>query len=663
MSNRVFFFDTTLRDGEQSPGATMNLQEKLRIAHQLEVLGVDIMEAGFPASSQGDFESVQRIARQAKSIQVAGLCRCMDSDIDRCWEAVKDAKNPRIHTFLSTSPLHMKYKLRKDPEVVLQMIEAGVRRCAGYTDNVEFSAEDASRSERDFLCRVVETAIKAGATTINLPDTVGYAQPQEFADLIRYVIENTPNSDKAIFSVHCHNDLGLAVANTLAALSVGARQAEVTISGIGERAGNAALEELAMALRVRKDYYGLEHGIVTEQLYPSCRLLSMTIGQPIPNNKAIVGANAFAHESGIHQDGMLKNRETYEIMTPQSVGRNESNLVIGKHSGRNAVRNKFESLGYSLDDDQLQIVFEAVKALADRKKTLHDDDLMALVQEEVYRMPDLYRLRHVSVQSSDAGGVPPTAAVLMDVDGMEKSGAGFGVGPVDAIFNVINDMLGREPQLEQYAVNAVTGGTDALGEVTVRLREGEFSAVGRGAHPDILVATARAYVNALTGGHGACLCERPQPSGQEGKGRRASALPAQLAWIGGGEGPPCWGGPSPILPQPRFINEAFSRFSAWGPAPEQCIPRERPRVPDQGEPSCLRRLRKRSCKPTPTTSSSATDRSSSAACPWCWPMTSPAPWPSNPSRAWAPAACSTRTRSPWSWTTSRPRRTSPRPTR
>ena len=310
MSNRVFFFDTTLRDGEQSPGATMNLQEKLRIAHQLEVLGVDIMEAGFPASSQGDFESVQRIARQAKSIQVAGLCRCMDSDIDRCWEAVKDAKNPRIHTFLSTSPLHMKYKLRKDPEVVLQMIEAGVRRCAGYTDNVEFSAEDASRSERDFLCRVVETAIKAGATTINLPDTVGYAQPQEFADLIRYVIENTPNSDKAIFSVHCHNDLGLAVANTLAALSVGARQAEVTISGIGERAGNAALEELAMALRVRKDYYGLEHGIVTEQLYPSCRLLSMTIGQPIPNNKAIVGANAFAHESGIHQDGMLKNRET-----------------------------------------------------------------------------------------------------------------------------------------------------------------------------------------------------------------------------------------------------------------------------------------------------------------------------------------------------------------
>ena len=497
MNNRVYFFDTTLRDGEQSPGATMNQQEKLRLAHQLEVLGVDIMEAGFPASSQGDFDSVRQIAEQAGDIQVAGLCRCMDGDIDRCWDAVRHARHPRIHTFLSTSPLHMKYKLRKDPEVVLQMIEAGVKRCASYTDNVEFSAEDASRSDRDFLCRVTELAIRSGATTINLPDTVGYAQPEEFAALIRYVIENTPNADKAIFSVHCHNDLGLAVANTLAALRVGARQAEVTISGIGERAGNASLEEVAMALHVRQDYYGLEHGIQTEQLYPSCRLLSMTIGQPIPSNKAIVGANAFAHESGIHQDGMLKNRETYEIMTPQSVGRTSTNLVIGKHSGRNAVRNKFEELGYKLSEEQLQTVFEAVKNLADLKKTLHDDDLMALVQEEIYRIPDRFRLRHVSVQSSDAGGVPPTAAVLMDVDGIESSRAGFGVGPVDAIFNVIADMVGREPELEQYAINSITSGTDALGEVTVRIRENGHTAVGRGAHPDILVASARAYVNAL----------------------------------------------------------------------------------------------------------------------------------------------------------------------
>ena len=497
MSNRVLFFDTTLRDGEQSPGATMNLQEKLRIAYQLEVLGVDIMEAGFPASSQGDFESVQRIARQAKSIQVAGLCRCMDSDIDRCWEAVKDARNPRIHTFLSTSPLHMKYKLRKDPEVVLQMIEAGVRRCAGYTDNVEFSAEDASRSERDFLCRVVETAIRAGATTINLPDTVGYAQPQEFADLIRYVIENTPNSDKAIFSVHCHNDLGLAVANTLAALSVGARQAEVTISGIGERAGNAALEELAMALRVRKDYYGLEHGIVTEQLYPSCRLLSMTIGQPIPNNKAIVGANAFAHESGIHQDGMLKNRETYEIMTPQSVGRNESNLVIGKHSGRNAVRTRLEELGYRLDDEQVNVVFAAVKDLADKKANVHDEDLEALVFSEVYRLPDRYRLGNVSVQTTMGSSMPATAAVVIQAGEEEMRRAGFGAGPIDATFNVISQIVSRAPDLEQFSINAITGGTDAQGEVTVRLREGEYSATGRGSDPDIIVASAKAYIDAL----------------------------------------------------------------------------------------------------------------------------------------------------------------------
>ncbi|MBQ4567678.1 MAG: 2-isopropylmalate synthase [Desulfovibrio sp.] len=497
MSNRVYFFDTTLRDGEQSPGATMNLKEKLRLAHQLEVLGVDIMEAGFPASSPGDFESVRSIAEQAGDIQVAGLARCVERDIDLCWEAVKCAKNPRIHTFLSTSPLHMKHKLRKDPDEVLKLAVAGVRRCVGYTSNVEFSAEDFSRSERDFLCRVVEAVIDAGATTINLPDTVGYAQPEEFADLVAYVINNTPNADKAIFSVHCHDDLGLGVANTLAALRVGARQVEVTLNGIGERAGNASLEEVVMALRVRHDFYQLEHNIRTEQLYPSCRLLSMIIGQPIPNNKAIVGANAFAHESGIHQDGMLKNRETYEIMTPESVGRTGSSLVIGKHSGRNAVRNKFESMGYKLDDEQLNQVFEAVKQLADRKKTLLDDDLMALVQEEIYRIPDRLRLRHVSVQSSDTGGVPPTAAVIMDVDGQERSSAGFGVGPVDALFNVIADMVGREPELEQYAINAITGGTDALGEVTVRLKENGHSAVGRGTHPDIFVASAKAYVDAL----------------------------------------------------------------------------------------------------------------------------------------------------------------------
>lgn len=497
-SNRVIFFDTTLRDGEQSPGCTMNHAEKLRIAHQLEILGVDVIEAGFPASSQGDFDSVQAIAKQAgDNIQICGLARCMGKDIRRCWEAISVAKNPRIHTFLATSDLHMKYKLRKTPEQVIEMIKSSVSLAASLTSNVEFSCEDASRSDKDFLCRACGTAISAGATTINLPDTVGYAEPDEFAQLVKYVIENTPGADKAIFAIHCHDDLGLGVANTLAALRVGARQAEVTLCGIGERAGNTSLEEVAMNLAVRKDYYGLESNIVSTQLYPSCRLLSMTIGQPIPHNKAIIGANAFAHESGIHQDGMLKNRQTYEIMTPQSVGRDSTNLVIGKHSGRNAVRSKFESMGYKLDDEQLQTIFEAVKDLSDRKKKLYDEDLMALVQDKLYRMPDSYRLSHVSVSSSDAGGVPPTAAVLMDVDGIEKSHAGFGVGPIDAVFNVIADMVGRQPELEQYSVNAITGGTDAMGEVTVRIAENGFSAIGRGAHPDIIVASAKAYVNAL----------------------------------------------------------------------------------------------------------------------------------------------------------------------
>lgn len=476
----------------------MNLQEKLRLAHQLEALGVDIIEAGFPVSSQGDFEAVSAIAKQAgKDVQIAGLARCVEHDIDRCWEAVKYAPNPRIHTFIATSPLHMEFKLRKTPEQVFETAVACVSRCARYTPNVEFSCEDFSRSDPDFVCKIVEAAINAGATTINLPDTVGYAQPPEFARMVEYVIRNTPNSDKAIFSVHCHNDLGLAVANTLAALSIGARQAEVALNGIGERAGNAALEEVAMALHVRKDYYGLTDRIKTEQIYPTCRLLSIIIGQPIPNNKAITGANAFAHESGIHQDGMIKHRETYEIMNPESVGRTGTSLVIGKHSGRNAVRGKFESLGYRLDEEQLNLLFDAVKKLADRKKQIQDEDLMALVQQEIYRIPDRLRLRHVSVSSSDAGGVPPTAAILMDVNGEERSGAGFGVGPIDALFNVISDVVDRRPDLEQYSINAVTGGMDALGEVTVRLAENGISVVGRGNHPDIFVASARAFVDAL----------------------------------------------------------------------------------------------------------------------------------------------------------------------
>lgn len=509
---RVFIFDTTLRDGEQSPGASMNMYEKMRLAQQLETLGVDCMEAGFPASSQGDFEAVQAIAGLLEHAEVAALARCVESDIDRAWEAICHAKKPRIHTFLATSPIHMTYKLRKEPQQVLDMIDKGVRHAVALTSTfkgthkplVEFSAEDASRSDLDFLVQAVDVAIAAGARVINLPDTVGYATPAFLAHLIRYVKERAkpaPNGESVIFSMHCHDDLGLAVANTLAGLEAGARQAEVTLSGIGERAGNAALEEVVMALLTRADVYGLQTAIKPDQLFPSCRMLSMIIGRPIPANKAIIGGNAFAHESGIHQDGMLKNRETYEIMTPASIGRLESEMVIGKHSGRNAVRTKLASLGYaSLSEEEFENVFDAVKNLADKKKTVHDEDLEALVLGTVYRLPEVYKLLAVSVQSSTQN-LPATAAVALEINEngvtTQKQHAGFGVGPVDAVFNVIAHLSGRNPQLERYAVNAITGGTDAQGEVTVSLCDGPHKSVGRGSDPDIIVASAKAYVDAL----------------------------------------------------------------------------------------------------------------------------------------------------------------------
>ena len=496
MSDKVIIFDTSLRDGEQAPGATMNLPEKTRMAAQLEVLGVDVIEAGFPAASPGDFEAVATVARQIKNCQVAALCRTVRADIDRGWQALKDAANPRLHVFLATSPIHMQYKLRKTPEQVLEMIKDGVAYAAKYTSNVEFSAEDASRSDLDFLRQAVEIAIECGATTINIPDTVGYAQPEEFAARIRYLLENVKNSERAVFSVHCHDDLGLGVANTLAALKAGARQAEVTVSGLGERAGNAALEEVVMALATRKDYYGLYTDVQTEQLLHSCRLLSMLIGQPIAPNKAIVGANAFAHESGIHQDGVLKNPETYEIMTPESIGRTKTDLVLGKHSGRSAVKAKLEELGYNLEEEQLLLVVDALKKLADRKAKVYDEDVESLVLEQVYRLPDQFSLKDMSVQCSTAG-VPPTAAVVMQVRGETKQLASFGAGPVDAVFNTISKLVDCYPKLNQYAVNALTGGTDAQGEVTVRLEENGVSTVGRGSDPDILVASAKAYINAL----------------------------------------------------------------------------------------------------------------------------------------------------------------------
>ncbi len=496
MSDRVIFFDTTLRDGEQSPGATMNEQEKVRMARQIEALGVDVIEAGFPAASQGDFEAVRAISRAVSNIQVAALCRSLEKDIDRGFEAIKDAPDPRIHVFLATSPLHMKHKLGKEPHQVLEQAAAAVKYAARYTSNVEFSCEDASRSEKDFLVQVLEKVIDAGAATVNIPDTVGYAQPEEYGELIRYLIEHTKNSHKAVFSVHCHNDLGLAVANTLAAIRAGARQAECTVSGIGERAGNASIEEIVMNLRTRQPFFNLDYKIVTEQIFPTCRLLSMVIGQPIPANKAIVGANAFAHESGVHQDGVLKDRRTYEIMTPESIGRSSSELVLGKHSGRHALTKKLEELGFRLDEAQVLMVFEAIKRLADKKKQIYDEDVEAVVLEEVFRFPDKYRLINLSVQCGNVG-VPPTAALVMDVAGEERKQVNFGVGPVDSVFKAINEVVGRQPVLLRFSVNAITDGTDAQGEVTVRIEHNRRSAVGRGADPDIIVASAKAYLNAM----------------------------------------------------------------------------------------------------------------------------------------------------------------------
>lgn len=495
MQDKVYIFDTTLRDGEQSPGATMNIQEKKRMARQLDNLGVDVIEAGFPASSQGEFEAVQEICSVVEKAQVAGLCRASTPDIDRAWEAVRQASKPRLHTFLATSDIHMEYKLGMNREQVLANIQSAVQRAAGYTTNVEFSAEDASRSNRDFLARAVQTAIESGAVTINIPDTVGYAQPGEFADLIAYLRENVPNIDQAVLSVHCHNDLGLAAANTLAAIQAGARQAEVTLNGIGERAGNAALEEVVMALQVRADLFGLQTSINVEQLYPACRLLSMIIGQPIPAYKAIIGGNAFSHEAGIHQHGLLKNKQTYEIMTPESIGRPPSEMVLGKHSGKHAVQKRLEELGYRLNMEQLDQVSLAVKTLADKKKQVYVEDLEALVLEEVFRIPDKYKLLYLSSLSGNMA--IPTATLKMEVDGVAEQLSEFGVGPVDAVFNAICQLAGKCPRLLRFSVNSITGGTDAQGEVTVKLEDGNRTAIGRGSDPDIIVASAKAYINAL----------------------------------------------------------------------------------------------------------------------------------------------------------------------
>ena len=493
--DRVLIFDTTLRDGEQCPGATMSFEDKLEVADLLDTMGVDIIEAGFPIASQGDFEAVAEIARRVKNATVAGLARAALGDIDRCAEAVRHAAKPRIHTFIATSPIHMKLKLQMEPEAVLDAIVASVTRARNHVGDVEWSCEDGTRSERDFLCRAVEAAIKAGATTINMPDTVGYATPDEYEAMFRDIRERVPNADKAIFSVHCHNDLGMAVANSLAGVRGGARQIECTINGIGERAGNAALEEVVMAISTRADILPFFTGIETPMLNRASKIVSAVTSFPVQYNKAIVGRNAFAHESGIHQDGMLKNETTYEIMRPESVGVAKTSLVMGKHSGRAAFRDKLRELGYELGDNALNDAFRRFKDLADRKRTVYDEDIAALVDDQLVHAHDRYRLVSLAVAASTKGA--HSATVEIDIEGRTVTHMATGNGIVDAIFNAIKAIVPHDAQLDLYQVHAVTEGTDAQAEVTVRLSEGNRSVSGRAADPDTLESSARAYMAAL----------------------------------------------------------------------------------------------------------------------------------------------------------------------
>ncbi len=494
--DRVVIFDTTLRDGEQSPGCSMNLEEKLRIAEVLAGMGVDVIEAGFPIASEGDFEAVNEIAKSVKGPAICGLSRATKGDIDRAAEALKPAERKRIHTFISTSPLHMKFKLQMDPDDVHQAVIDSVSHARSHTDDVEWSPEDGSRTEHDFLCRCVESAIDAGAGTINIPDTVGYAVPDEFGALIEMLMNRVPNIDKAIISVHCHNDLGLAVANSLAAVKAGARQVECTINGIGERAGNASMEEIVMALRTRADVMPYTTNIVTEHIMKASRLLSSITGFQVQPNKAIVGANAFAHESGIHQDGVLKNAATYEIMTPESVGLTKSNIVLGKHSGRHAFKEKVRDLGYDLGDNALQSAFKRFKDLADLKKDVFDEDIIALIDDQGTGAEEALSLVSLEVNCGTVH-TPPKAAMTMRIMGQEKSCNATGDGPVDAAFNCIKTLFPHNARLQLYQVHAVTEGTDAQAEVSVRLEEDGRTVNGMAADTDTLVASCRAYIMAL----------------------------------------------------------------------------------------------------------------------------------------------------------------------
>jgi 2-isopropylmalate synthase len=495
-AERVIIFDTTLRDGEQAPGATLNIDEKLEIARQLEGLGVDVIEAGFPIASPGDFEAVSLVAKEIKNSAVCALAHANAEAIDYAWEAIKESKNRRIHVFLSSSDIHLNYQLKKGRAEMLELACEMVKRAKRYVKDVEFSPMDATRTDPRFIYQITEAVIDAGANTVNIPDTVGYTTPSEFGSLIRGIFENVPNIQKAVISIHCHDDLGLAVANSLAALAEGARQVECTINGIGERAGNASMEEIVMALRTRKDFFGLSTSIDISQIYKTSRLVSELTGFSISPNKAIVGANAFRHESGIHQDGMLKERTTYEIMDARDVGWPSSTLVLGKHSGRHALKTRLEKIGYTLSDEELDRAFTAFKELADKKKEITNRDLESLVAQEMRTTSEAYHLEQVQVSCGDRS-VPTATVRLVDPDGKTLADAALGTGPVDAVCQAINRLVGVPNRLIEFSVTSVTAGIDAIGEVTIRIESEGMIYTGRGADTDIIVASAKAYINAL----------------------------------------------------------------------------------------------------------------------------------------------------------------------
>jgi len=495
LDNKIYIFDTTLRDGEQTPGVSLNIKEKVIIAKQLDKMGVDCIEAGFPIASIGDFEAVKAVAEVVQNAEVAGLSRANIADIDRCWEAVKVAKKPRIHTFIATSPIHMKYKLKLEPDQVIESAVKAVTHAKKYVENVEFSAEDAFRSEVPFLCKLFEEVIKAGATTINIPDTVGYATPKEYGAFIKSIKEGTPNIDQARISVHCHNDLGLGVANSLAAVENGATQIECTVNGLGERAGNAALEELVMALYTRIDYYQKDTNIIKEEIFRSSNLVSRLTGIVIQPNKAIVGKNAFAHESGIHQDGILKNRETYEIMNPEMIGVPADAIVLGKHSGRSGFKAKLRELGYDIEGERLNDMFSRFKDLCDKKKEIRDEDLIALVDEEMLKEDEIYKFKYLHVSSGTNISATATVGIKLNEVLIEK--AEPGKGPIEAIYKAINSIVSGEFVLEDYKINSVTSGKDAQGEVLTKVRYKGRVFIGKGVSVDIIEASARSYVNGI----------------------------------------------------------------------------------------------------------------------------------------------------------------------